>query len=394
MNPANPANDLSQAHTLLRTGNVAQAQAVCRAALAHRPDDRDALRLLGKLLTQTGKFGEAVPLLRRAIVINAADGELPFYLAQALIGLGRDDEAVAVLTTALRGRAVHVPMTKLLASALHRVGRVDDMRATLGDAVFRLGATPAATELIEHWLSLIPDDPAPAHRLAAMRGDAPPARAADEYVTYLFDRYAETFDNSLSKLGYHGPALIAQLLQASGVTPNGHWRVLDAGCGTGLCALIVQPFAEHLTGVDLSPAMIEKARERGGYDELVVSELTGYLGRGAAQFDLIISADTLIYFGDLSALLLRAARALRPAGWFAFTVEKSDDDADVRGYRLNTNTRYSHSKAYVTQALDAAGFVLRAMNQATIREGDGEPQLGWAVLAQRGSALSSGAPAA
>jgi predicted TPR repeat methyltransferase len=394
VNPTNPANDLSQAHTLLRAGNVAQAEAVCRAALAHRPDDRDALRLLGQLLTQTGKFGEAVPLLRRAIVLNAANVELPFYLAQALIGLACDDEAISVLTTALRGRAVHVPMTKALASALHRLGRVDAMRATLGDAVFRLGATPGATELIEHWLSIVPDDPAPAHRLAAMRGDAPPARAADAYVTYLFDRYAETFDDSLSKLGYHGPALIEQLLRASEVTPNGQWRVLDAGCGTGLCAPIVRPFAEHLTGVDLSPAMIEKARERGGYDELIVAELTEYLARNAAQFDLIISADTLIYFGDLSALLLRAANALRPAGWFAFTVEKSDDDADVLGYRLNTNTRYSHSKAYVTQALEAAGFVLRAMNEATIREGDGEPQLGWAVLAQRDSALSSGAPAA
>ncbi len=390
----NTAAEMKLVHVLLRSGNVSNAQIACRAVLARHPDQPDALRLLGQLLARAGNFGEAAPLLRRAIGHHPTGIEAHHNLAQALIGLGRDDEAVAVLTTALRARAVHVPMTKLLASALHHLGRVNDMRTTLGDAIFRLGATPAGTELIEHWLSLIPDDPAPAHRLAALRGDAPPARAADEYVTYLFDRYAETFDDSLSKLGYHGPALIAQLLRASEMTPNGQCRVLDAGCGTGLCAQIVRPFAEHLTGVDLSSAMIEKARERGGYDELVVAELTEYLGRSAAQFDLIISADTLIYFGDLSALLLRAAHALRPAGWFAFTVEKSDDDADVRGYRLNTNTRYSHSKAYVTQALDAAGFVLRAMNQATIREGDGEPQLGWAVLAQRDSALSSGAPAA
>ena len=390
----NTAAEMKLVHVLLRSGNVSHAEIACRAVLARQPDQLDALRLLGQLLTRAGNFGEAVPLLRRAIGLHPTEIESHHNLAQALIGLGRDDEAVAVLTTALRARAVHVPMTKLLASALHHLGRVDDMRTTLGDAIFRLGATPAGTELIEHWLSLIPDDPAPAHRLAALRGDAPPARAADEYVTYLFDRYAETFDDSLSKLGYHGPALIAQLLRASEVTPNGQWRVLDAGCGTGLCAPIVRPFADHLTGVDLSSAMVEKARERGGYDELVVAELTEYLGRDAAQFDLIISADTLIYFGDLSALLLRAANALRPAGWFAFTIEKTDDDADVQGYRLNTNTRYSHSKAYVTQALDAAGFVLRAMNHATIREGDGEPQLGSAVLAQRDSALSSGAPAA
>ena len=394
MTPTSPSDELSQAHALLRAGNIAQAQALCRAVLTRRPDAPDVERLLGQLLTQSGKFGEAVPLLRRAIAPSPNDVESHLHLAQALIGLARDDEAICALTTALRGRAVHVPMTKLLASALHRLGRVDDMRATLGDAVFRLGATPEATELIEHWLSLMPDDPAPAHRLAALRGDTPPARAADEYVTYLFDRYAETFDDSLSRLGYHGPALIAQLLQATGATPNGEWRVLDAGCGTGLCAPIARPFAEHLAGVDLSSAMIEKARERGGYDELVVGELTEYLGRNAVQFDLIISADTLIYFGDLSALLLRAANALSPAGWFAFTVEKTDDDADVLGYRLNPNTRYSHSKAYVTQALDAAGFVLRAMHEAAIREGDGEPQMGWAVLAQRVIAPRSGGRAA
>lgn len=215
MNRSNSPNELPEVHALLRAGNLAQAQVLCRAALARRPDHPDALCLLGQLLTQAGKVGEALPLLLRAKATNAADVEVRFYLAQALIGLGRDDEAVAVLVGASLGRAVHGQMTKVLASALHRLGRVDDMRATLGDAVFRLGATPAATELIEHWLHLVPDDPAPAHRLAALRGDTPPARAADEYVTYLFDRYAETFDDSLSRLGYHGPALIAQLLQAT-----------------------------------------------------------------------------------------------------------------------------------------------------------------------------------
>lgn len=385
MNSGDATNDLTRAHALLRAGNVVHAQALCRAVLARQPDHVDALRLLGQLLVQSRHFNEAALHLRRAVALGAADSEPHEHLAQALIGLGRDEEAIAVLSNALRGRAVQVPMTKLLANALHRCGHADEARALLGDTVFVLGATPASTDLLEHWAQLLPDDPTPAHRLAALRGDAPPARAADEYVTYLFDRYADTFDESLSGLGYHGPALIQRLLQTAGIAPDGQLRVLDAGCGTGLCGPIVRPFAAHLTGVDLSAAMVDKARQRGAHDVLVVAELTDYLGRHAAQFDLILSMDTLIYFGDLSTVFRNAANALRPAGYFAFTLETADDAP--LGYRLNANARYSHTTTYVTQQLTDAGFAIQALDAVVTRHNDGAPVQGLAVLARRGDAV-------
>ena len=77
-------------------------------------------------------------------------------------------------------------------------------------------------------------------------------------MTYLFDRYADTFEQSLSGLGYQGPVLIAKLLQASGFAPRKQLNILDAGCGTGLCAPALLPYAARLTGVDLSPAMVER----------------------------------------------------------------------------------------------------------------------------------------
>ena len=49
--------------------------------------------------------------------------------------------------------------------------------------------------------------------------------------------------------------------------------ILDLGCGTGLAGLAFQPLAARLDGVDLSPAMIEKARARGIYDHLDVADL-------------------------------------------------------------------------------------------------------------------------
>lgn len=376
-------NDLARARVLQSEGKVASAQALCRAVLVRQPDQFDALSLLGQLLVQGEHFGEAVLLLRRAISLKPTDTEASHSLARALVGLGRDDAAIEVLTTALRGSPAHVPAIKLLASALQRCARHDEARALLGDALFRMGATAAATDLLEHWARLLPDDPAPAHRLAAMRKDMPPERAANEYVTYLFDRYAETFDESLQNLGYQGPALVTTLLQAAGFTPDKQLDILDAGCGTGLCASVMQPFAAHLTGVDLSPAMVEKARQRGGYDALVVAELTDYLGRYTAQFDLIVAMDTLNYFGELSTVFRNAATALRPTGCFAFTLEKAD--ATQPGYKLNTNARYSHTSAYVEQQLANTGFTIQAMDAAVLRHNDDEPVHGLAVLARRGT---------
>ena len=54
--------------------------------------------------------------------------------------------------------------------------------------------------------------------------------------------------------------------------------ILDLGCGTGLSGLMLRRRARHLTGVDLSPEMVEKARARGIYDRLEVGEITAMAG--------------------------------------------------------------------------------------------------------------------
>ena len=386
MNTSNHQDQVAHARALLHAGNDAHARAVCRDILSREPNQPDALRLLGELLTQAAMYGEAISLLRRACATAAPDADLRCQLGQALMGAGRDQEAISVLTSAQRGHAEHQTTTKLLATLLHRTGHVDDARRLLGDAVFRLGVAPRALELLEHWRALMPHDPVPQHRLAALRGQDAPERAADGYVAYLFDRYADFFDTSLAKLNYQGPALIAQQLRESAVIPTGRLQVLDAGCGTGLCAAIARPFARHLTGIDLSAPMLAKAVERGGYDALVIAEITEYLHRCPAQFDLIISSDTLIYFGDLNAVFKAASYALRSDGWLAFTLEMIDDDGDsvsASGYRLNGNARYGHTRAYVKRTLAANGLVMRAMNRVVIREEEDKPVPGWVVLAQR-----------
>src|SRR4029450_12104702 len=115
--------------------------------------------------------------------------------------------------------------------------------------------------------------------------------------------------------------------------------IRDAGCGTGLCAPFLSPYAQALVGVDLSANMLEKARVRGLYTQLVKGELVQFLRTQAPQ-DIVVSADTLCYFGRLEEAIQAMHGALRPGGHAVFTLEAHEAEGE---YRLNPHGRYSHS---------------------------------------------------
>jgi predicted TPR repeat methyltransferase len=157
--------------------------------------------------------------------------------------------------------------------------------------------------------------------LAACTGQGVPERASDGFVQTTFDSFAASFESKLAKLSYRAPALIAAMLEDCGLEPAHRLDVLDAGCGTGLCGALVAPFARTLTGVDLSEGMLKQAAEKNIYQTVTRAELTAYLRDHHEAFDLIVSADTLVYFGDLTGVVAAATQALRPEGLFVFTLE-------------------------------------------------------------------------
>ena len=79
-------------------------------------------------------------------------------------------------------------------------------------------------------------------------------------------------------------------------------NVLDLGCGTGLGANFYRPFAETLTGVDISPKMLEKAEEKKLYDRIHVFDML-QKWEFTEKFDLIYSSDVFVYFGNLEPII-------------------------------------------------------------------------------------------
>jgi len=224
----------------------------------------------------------------------------------------------------------------------------------LGEAREKLGVLDASAEAFRMCLAADPaDSQGAAARLALVgRTDAPVA-LPQAYIARLFDDYAARFDKHLTNnLGYRGPALIADALSAA--APGRRFAsALDLGCGTGLMGAALRGQVDRLAGVDLSPAMIAKARERGLYDRLIIGDATAALkDEPPGGFDLILGADALVYIGDLAPLFAAAADALAPKGLFAFSVELFDGD----GFKLKPTMRFAHSRLYVEAAAREAGF--------------------------------------
>jgi predicted TPR repeat methyltransferase len=228
-----------------------------------------------------------------------------------------------------------------------------------------------------------PEDAEARHFLAACTGEEVPGRASDVFIRDTFDRFASSFDAMLEKLEYQAPTIAGQIVEDLLGVPCGNLDVLDAGCGTGLAGPRLRPFARRLLGIDLSPGMLQAAAERKVYDELVVAEISAYLKANLQSFDLVVSVDTFVYFGDLVPVAEGLAGALRPGGHAVFTIELAPMEGASRGYVLNPHGRYAHTESYVGRTLAEAGLESREFRAVELRLELGKRVKGLAVIARR-----------
>jgi predicted TPR repeat methyltransferase len=356
-----------------KNGHLAAAEDIYRAILEQAPNHADAMHYLGVAFHQQGRVDEALPLIEKSLALAPGQADWHSNLGIVFKARGRLEEAVRAFRHAVALDPRHVNAYNNLGVLLRALGHAADAEAAYRAAIaidpdhqdvhqnlgilfygqrrmkeavacfckvitldpkhaqaLRLlalchcviGEVDKAVEICEQWVQEQPDDPLARHTLAACSGRDVPRRASDAYIETVFDGFAASFDAKLALLMYRAPSLVATMLAESGIEASKTLDVLDAGCGTGLCGPLLTDYAARLVGVDLSAKMLEQARERGVYDELVKGELTAYLQSSPGMFDVIVSADTLVYFGALEEVIAAAARALRPDGYFVFTVEE------------------------------------------------------------------------
>jgi len=347
---------------LLRLDDAVTA---CRRAIAIDPDHANAHSNLGVLLKTQGRVAEAEAAYGAAILANPAHTDAYTNLGILLNSQNRTSEAVACFCRVITLRPKHPDARRLLALAHCTLGEIDQ-----------------AVAILDEWLREEPGHPIARHLLAACSSRDVPSRASDAFIETTFDTFAGSFDAKLAKLQYRAPALVAAMLDEPAAGPPASLDMLDAGCGTGLCGPLIASRARRLVGVDLSGRMLAQAAARQVYDELVKVEMTAYLRGCQAAFDVIVSADALVYFGSLVDVVAAAANALRAGGRFIFTVEELADAAAGAEFVLSPHGRYSHTRRYLKRVLTSAGLRSEIV-AAELRLEAGSPVPGLVVRATK-----------
>src|SRR6266536_3257447 len=402
-----PSNDraltldeaVSVALALQQAEQWAAAEDIYRRILEVAPNHADALHFSGVLAHQRGGTEDAVALIERSLELEPERADWYSNLGIVRQDQLRLDDAIAAYRSAIALDPTHANAHSNLGVLLNAQKKPreaalcfskvitlrpkdPEARRLLALAHCTLGEVEQAVAIFEEWLEDDPDDPVARHMLAACSGRNVPPRASDAFIEATFDSFAASFDSKLAKLLYRAPALLAEMLKRSDVAPSKSLDVLDAGCGTGLCGPLIAPYARRLVGVDLSERMLDQAGERNVYDELVKGELTAYLAGRTETFDVIVSADTLVYFGSLEAFVGASENALRPGGRLIFTVEELVGAGHDDGYSIGTSGRYRHTQEHVQGVLKAASL-RPEITSAELRLEAGEPVAGLVVQATK-----------
>src|SRR6266550_3766202 len=139
-----------------------------------------------------------------------------------------------------------------------------------------------------------------------------PAVAAYERMAPYYDLFTESYDYErwLSKL--------EALAMEHGLEGK---RLLDVGCGTGKSFAPMLARGYEVVGCDISPAMVEKAREAAaGRAQVLVADMRDLPLLGA--FDLVTCLDDALNYvlseDELCASLAGMAANLRPGGLLLF----------------------------------------------------------------------------
>ncbi|HXR95385.1 MAG TPA: PqqD family peptide modification chaperone [Rhizomicrobium sp.] len=251
----------------------------------------------------------------------------------------------------------------------------------LGEIAQCVGKRDEAKEAYQKYFNAHPEDGEIEHLLIALRDDTPPPRASDRAIQHLYKNFAASYESRMCEdLKYAGPERLQDGIRAV-IGDRSGLVMLDLGCGSGLMGINTKWRAADLTGVDLSPEMIELARARNIYDRLEIAEITGWLDQGGAHFELIVSSDCLIYFGDLGQIVSSAARRLKPGGLFAFSMERGSRFP----FHLTDTGRYSHHPDHVRGAAAQAHLEVMQLNEAFLRMEYGEEVMGlYTVLRKPG----------
>ena len=377
----------------LQSGDLPVAGAAFEQALALAPDSVDLLTCAALVAVRMGDSDRGLERYRRALRLDARHREALCGYGAALQQRGEMSAARAAFAVCvdahpgfaagwcnLGGAAAALGMLREAEAAYRRsVGCAPAFAAGHLGLLWVLttsGQVEARGAAVRAFAEACPEHPTAAHLLRSLAGGQPPDRCSPAFVAQHFDDFAPDYDLVLRRLGTAVADELAAIWRQQGVVSR---RALDLGCGTGSGSGWLRAPGRRILGVDLSRAMLERARRTGLYEELHNSDAMVFLAATAERFDAAVLADVLPYFGELAPLLAALARCLEDGGHALASFES----AAQPGFQLAPTGRFQHHPDAVRAAAEANGFDVEVMRAGVLRREGGKPVDGGYVLLRR-----------
>lgn len=141
------------------------------------------------------------------------------------------------------------------------------------------------------------------------------------------------------------------------VAPTGSERALDVACGPATLARIFSPHVRWIAGLDLTPAMLERARreatERNLGNFCVMRGNVLQMPFRGDSFDIVVTSYSIHHLPDASAALREIARVVKRGGKFGMLDMIVSEDAAV-GKKCN-DIEIARDASH-TRALSASEF--------------------------------------
>ncbi len=318
-----------------------------KKVLEFEPRHVEALHNLGAIFLLQKKTTEALACFLRLTELSK-DFDAYYNVGVIYSGLGRLKDAIVYFNNALEISPDSFPV-----------------HVNLGAVYLQRREFERAREHYLKALQLEPDNEAISYILAAIEQKGIKNKAPAAYLKELFDQYAPYFDRHLGVLDYKVPQLLFDAVQnvlGDKVPPL---TVLDLGCGTGLSGDKFLPIANRIIGIDISEKMLEVARSKNIYADLRLASIDEAILE-FSNIDVIIAADSLVYFGDLGDIFAKCRSVLKPGGIFAFTLEL----AETYPYVLERSARFAHSDGYIKELAEQNNFVILQASNVALRKQD------------------------
>ncbi|MBR2273296.1 MAG: tetratricopeptide repeat protein [Alphaproteobacteria bacterium] len=376
INPHSYNAILNIANTSYNLGLFEQAALYADKAIALRPNSADPYIIAGNAYIELHQNEQATRALKQASELAPLSDWLCNSISNLFQKVGNWRQALHYAWKAMTLKGAHTTIDDHInfAALLYAAQDEDE--------------SPESQQLVDgyitRWEKAYPDHPVIHHAASALRHVQDIQTMDLGYVKSLFDGFASSFDEILAELDYKVPDLIAQHLKDYlKIKLFKKRRILDLGCGTGLCAQALKQYFpnEEYFGVDISECMLDVADKKNLYQALFADDILSFLETNSEVYHAVVAGDVLTYIGELKPLFRLLTKAVKFNGYLAFSITKNL--VNNQDFYLVPSGRFVHSLSYVQRLLKYCGFKTLVAEEAILRHEGAKKVSGYVIIAQK-----------